>query len=77
MPCHYCRAGEMHPGETTVTLERHGVTITIRHIPAQICAACGEATFDAATSEKILALADALMTVGLSGVTVEVSGKAA
>ena len=64
----------MRPGFSSITLERHGVTVTIHHVPALVCDACGEAYFDTATSQKLFDLADALAKTGLTGLTAEISG---
>ncbi|MHB9026622.1 MAG: type II toxin-antitoxin system MqsA family antitoxin [Armatimonadota bacterium] len=75
MRCHYCTVGEMRPGTTSITLQRHGATVTVHHIPALVCDACGEAYIDAETSQKLFDLADALVNTGLPGLSVEISGK--
>jgi YgiT-type zinc finger domain-containing protein len=42
MRCVICRNGETHPGFAVVTLQRHGNTLVIKDVPAEICENCGE-----------------------------------
>jgi YgiT-type zinc finger domain-containing protein len=46
--------GETMPGRTTVTLEREGLTLVFRNVPAEVCRNCGEAYVDEATSHELL-----------------------
>lgn len=54
MRCVICMRGETAPGQTTVTLERNGLTLVFRNVPAQVCGNCGEAYVDEGTSGDIL-----------------------
>jgi YgiT-type zinc finger domain-containing protein len=74
MQCVICKHGEMAPGTTAITLKRHGVIVTIHHVPALVCDACGESYIDAETSQKLFDLADALVNTGVPGLSAEVSG---
>jgi YgiT-type zinc finger domain-containing protein len=42
MKCAICHDGETHPGIMTVTLERSGVTLVIKNVPAEVSDVCGE-----------------------------------
>ncbi|MGH7938508.1 MAG: type II toxin-antitoxin system MqsA family antitoxin, partial [Bryobacteraceae bacterium] len=42
MKCTICKKGETAPGTATVTLERGGLTLVVKDVPAQICDNCGE-----------------------------------
>lgn len=53
MKCCICKDGETKPGTTTVTLERSGVTLLIRNVPAEICDVCGEKYHSAATTAEM------------------------
>jgi YgiT-type zinc finger domain-containing protein len=57
--CTSCNQGTLAPGATTATFETEGTTVVIRNVPAEICDACGEGSFDADTSERLLELAAA------------------
>lgn len=69
MKCVVCKQGDTRPGETTITLERHGTTMIFKKVPARICANCGEAYLDEAVSAKLLEVAEQAIR---SGVLVDV-----
>ena len=54
MKCVICKRGETTPGRTTVTLEREGLTLVFRNVPAEVCRNCGEAYVDESTSRDLL-----------------------
>jgi len=54
MKCVVCKQAETRPGTTTVTLERDGLTVVFKGVPAQICPNCGEDYVDSAVSERLL-----------------------
>jgi YgiT-type zinc finger domain-containing protein len=57
-------------GTTTATFEADGTTVVIRNVPADVCGACGEGSYDPLTTERLLALAaDA---AGWSGAPVQI-----
>ena len=41
MKCPICRHGETRPCTATVPLERGGMTIVFREVPALVCENCG------------------------------------
>ncbi len=55
MKCLICKKGETAPGTATVTLERDGLTLVVKAVPAQICNNCGEEYVDEATTATLLA----------------------
>jgi len=57
MKCPICRTGETGPGVATVTLERDGLTLVVRGVPARVCRNCGEEYV--AETEAMRLLADA------------------
>jgi YgiT-type zinc finger domain-containing protein len=65
MKCVICKHGETRPGKTTVTLERSGVTLVIKSVPAQICDNCGEAYVDEDITRQLLATADEALRAGV------------
>lgn len=69
MQCMICRQGETKVGRTTVTLEREGMTLVIKDVPARICTTCGETYVDEDTGAELLELAD---EASRSGVQVDV-----
>ena len=74
MTCVICRHGETLEGTTTVTLERGGVTLVVKGVPARVCEGCGEECVDEATAARLLRDAEA---AARSGVEVEVRSFAA
>lgn len=56
--CIVCRGGEIGPGQTTLTVERGRMTLVLKGVPARVCASCGEAYFDEATTARVEALSN-------------------
>jgi len=74
MKCVVCKHGETRDGKTTVTLERGGLTLVFKGVPARVCSNCGEEYVDDATSDRLLQAAD---DAARNGVQVEVRDYAA
>jgi len=53
-----CKHPRTEPGVTTVTLEREGLVLVIREVPAQVCPNCGEAYLDEAIARRLLLTAE-------------------
>jgi YgiT-type zinc finger domain-containing protein len=64
MTCVICKLGETIPGTTTITLEREGLTLVVKNVPAQVCANCGEAYVKEEDSAQILAEAEQMAQSG-------------
>lgn len=58
MKCGICKTEELHPGETTVTLNRKGSTVIIKNVPADVCDNCGEHYLSAEMTDRVLTLAE-------------------
>ncbi|MCL5292760.1 MAG: type II toxin-antitoxin system MqsA family antitoxin [Actinobacteria bacterium] len=69
MKCVICREGETKPGKATVTLERDGMTLVVKGVPAEICENCGEEYVDEETTRSLLKMAE---DAARSGVQVDV-----
>lgn len=54
MKCVICKQGETKPGNVTVTLERKGMILVIRGVPARVCAQCGEEYVETETKDRLL-----------------------
>jgi YgiT-type zinc finger domain-containing protein len=54
MTCVVCKNGETRGGTTTVTLERAGMTLVFKSVPAEVCSNCGEAYVDQGTTQRLL-----------------------
>jgi YgiT-type zinc finger domain-containing protein len=55
MKCPICKQGETAPGTATVTLQRDGLTLIVKEVPAQVCNNCGEEYVDERTTAELLA----------------------
>ena len=64
MKCVVCRQGETGRGRTTVVLQRDGVTLVMKEVPAEVCANCGEAYVAEETTERLLQTAEELARSG-------------
>ena len=58
MKCPICRLGERQPGTITVTLEREGMTLVVKGVPADICGNCGEEYVEASVTARLLETAE-------------------
>jgi len=77
MKCVICKHGETHRGKTTVTLERDGLTLVFRNVPAEVCENCGEAYVDEATARELLRRAEEAAEAGVMVDIREYAGKVA
>jgi YgiT-type zinc finger domain-containing protein len=64
MICHICRQGETREGTATVTLERDGLTLVVKGVPARICDNCGEEYIDESVAEHLLETAEEVAAGG-------------
>ena len=64
MKCLICKQAETYPGVTTVTLERDGLTLVVKEVPAQVCPNCGEAYADEDTTAYLLETAGQMARLG-------------
>ena len=65
MKCPICRHGETRPGTSTVPLERGGMTIVFREVPALVCENCGESFHDEAVTVALLKQAEQAAAAGV------------
>jgi YgiT-type zinc finger domain-containing protein len=65
MKCIICKQGETKLGKATVTLERDGMTLVIKGVPANICANCGEEYIDEKTTKELLKSAEEAIKAGV------------
>jgi len=64
MRCLICKQAEVKPGWATVTLERDGLTLVFKRVPARVCPNCGEEYVNDDVSAQLLASAEALAHAG-------------
>ena len=65
MRCVVCKGGETQPGKATVTLERGGLTIVFKSVPASVCSNCGDGYVDEQTSTRLLQAAEEAARTGV------------
>jgi len=65
MKCPICKHGETRADKATVTLERGGLTLVVRSVPAQVCQSCGEEYIDEAITTRVLQQAEELASNGV------------
>lgn len=65
MKCVICKQEETQPGKVTVTLERDGLTLVVKEVPARICPNCGEEYVDEETTARLLHQAEAAAQAGV------------
>ena len=65
MKCVICKNGVTEDGETTVTLERNGMVLVIRGVPARVCGNCGEAYVSGDITDEILHRATLMQEQGV------------
>ena len=50
---------------TTVTLERNGLTLVVKNVPARVCANCGEEYVDEEVASQLLSTAEEAARAGV------------
>ena len=60
-----CRTGSTRPGAATVTLERDGLTLVVKGVPAHVCDNCGEEYVEEAATRQLLDLAEESARAGV------------
>ena len=65
MNCVICKQGKTERGTATVTLEREGITLVIKSVPADVCRNCGEEYVDEETAAHLLKIAEEAAEIGV------------
>lgn len=65
MRCVVCKQGEMRDGTATVTLERNGMILVFKNVPAEVCEVCGEEYVSEETTARLLAAAEEAAQAGV------------
>jgi YgiT-type zinc finger domain-containing protein len=65
MKCVICKQGETKPGKASVTLERDGMTLVIKGVPANICVNCGEEYVNEKITKELLKAAEEAVKAGV------------
>ncbi len=64
MTCVICKNAETGPGSATVTLERGGLTLVMKDVPAVVCPNCGEPYVAEDVAARLLETAEQLHRSG-------------
>ena len=64
MKCLICRQSETNEGMTTTTLERGGMILVTKGVPAHVCQNCGEAYVDEDVTDHLLKTAERMADAG-------------
>ena len=65
MKCVICKQGEVRSGKATVILERNGMTLVFKSVPARVCQTCGEQYVNEATTSRLLQVAEEAARAGV------------
>ncbi|MBI2872491.1 MAG: type II toxin-antitoxin system MqsA family antitoxin [Chloroflexi bacterium] len=65
MKCVVCKQAVTRPGKATVTLERDGITLVTRGVPARVCPNCGEEYMDEGITGRLLQAAEEAARAGV------------
>lgn len=65
MKCVICKHGETKEGKVSVTLERDGMTIVFKQVPAHVCANCGEEYVNEDITSRLLKIAEESLSSGI------------
>ncbi|MCZ6523765.1 MAG: type II toxin-antitoxin system MqsA family antitoxin [Alphaproteobacteria bacterium] len=65
MKCAICRNGEARLGKATVTLEREGLILVVKGVPARVCENCGEGYVAEAEATRLSTSADEALRAGV------------
>ncbi|MFB6276096.1 MAG: type II toxin-antitoxin system MqsA family antitoxin [Halothece sp.] len=64
MKCLICQQGETRQGKVTVPLEREGVILIFKDVPAEVCDNCGEYYLSEQTTDLLLEQAENAIAQG-------------
>ncbi len=65
MRCVVCKQGETREGTATLTLERNGMILVFKNVPAEVCEVCGEEYIAEETTARLLSAAEEAARAGV------------
>lgn len=65
MRCVICKQADVLPGTATVTLEREGMTLVVKHVAARVCQNCGEEYVDESAAARLMETAEQSARAGV------------
>jgi len=69
MRCVICKQADVETGTATVTLERDGMTLVVKHVAARVCPNCGEEYVNEDAAARLM---ETVEQAARSGVQVDV-----
>jgi len=63
--CVVCKQGGLREGTATVTLERDGMILVFKRVPAEVCEVCGEEYVAEQTTARLLATVEEAAQAGV------------
>ncbi len=67
MRCVICKQADVEPGTATVTLERDGMTLVVKHVAARVCPNCGEEYVNEDAAARLMETAEQAARSGVQG----------
>lgn len=65
MKCVICKYGETKEGKVSVTLERDGMILVFKEVPAHVCSNCGEEYVNEEVTSRLLKIAEESLSSGI------------
>lgn len=65
LKCVICKQGVTRPEKVTVTLERDGMTLVVKSVPAKVCENCGEQYVEEKITARLLRQAEEAARTGV------------
>ena len=65
MKCVICKHGETKEGKVSVTLERDGMTLVFKDVPAHVCSNCREEYVEEKITARLLKTAEESLSSGI------------
>lgn len=65
MKCVVCKQGDTREGTATVTLERNGMILVFKNVPAEVCEVCGEEYVSEEITARLLSAAEDAAQAGV------------
>lgn len=65
MKCVICKQGNTEQGLTSITMEREGMLLIVKRVPAEVCCNCGESYVSSEVTQAILKIANMALSKGV------------
>lgn len=64
-PCIACPEGQLEVATFTKTMDREGVTLVVKNVPALVCDTCGDASYTEAIGRRLEEMLEAAKAAGV------------